>query len=586
MTAPDVRHYRFGPSDRTGWLLGLGDVQCIAIGCGILASGICLNLRLPVAVVFGPLLCAAALRVRALERPAHTRARSRRARMGRHPHDRQDGVVRTTPTPSRGPTDCMCPPSSSRRSWRGSRSPRHARRTGPDADAPPAARSSTTAATARLSATLRVRGREFALCERDTQERQLHLWGDALAAFCTERGPVARLRWTEWAAPSGLDESARLSRRAHPTRRQVAGGRDVPRRCSPKLARCRPNMTCSSPSPSTNVGSGPSAGLTSDRDIVAEKTLMDEVQLLSSRLESAGLIVDLPLCPAELAEVAAARVSTRSARTGGANRAAKLGAARRIRRACRTPGPLAVRAAWDHVRVDRAVHAAYVVAEWPRFEVPPNWMEPLLLHPGGVRTVAVHYEPVAPSRSRRQVDRRDRETRIRRGATNTVRFPDRCPPPPSTIGGPRTGGRTRRRLRRVRIRRIRDRHRRRPRRRWIVRAPTMNRPPPRPASNCVASTDVMTSRSRVGCRSDVASRRDVSCERRTVAPLRALRVPRHRATTAHLCSAYPFLAEAGLGPRGVYLGTNVLSGGGGFALRPVRGVRGRNRHEPQHVVRR
>lgn len=49
---------------------------------------------------------------------------------------------------------------------------------------------------------------------------------------------------------------------------------------------------------------------------------------------------------------------------------------------------------------------------------------------------------------------------------------------------------------------------------------------------------------------------------------RRLRVPRHRATTAHLCSAYPFLAEAGLGARGVYLGTNVLTGGGSFAYDP------------------
>lgn len=49
---------------------------------------------------------------------------------------------------------------------------------------------------------------------------------------------------------------------------------------------------------------------------------------------------------------------------------------------------------------------------------------------------------------------------------------------------------------------------------------------------------------------------------------RRLRVPRHRGTTAHLCSAYPFLAEPGLGARGVYIGTNVLTGGGGFAYDP------------------
>jgi hypothetical protein len=49
---------------------------------------------------------------------------------------------------------------------------------------------------------------------------------------------------------------------------------------------------------------------------------------------------------------------------------------------------------------------------------------------------------------------------------------------------------------------------------------------------------------------------------------RRLRTDRHRATTAHLCSAYPFLAETGLGARGVYLGTDILTGGGGFAFDP------------------
>jgi hypothetical protein len=49
---------------------------------------------------------------------------------------------------------------------------------------------------------------------------------------------------------------------------------------------------------------------------------------------------------------------------------------------------------------------------------------------------------------------------------------------------------------------------------------------------------------------------------------RRLRLARHRATTAHLCAAYPFAAEAGLGGRGVYMGVNVLTGGGGFAYDP------------------
>jgi len=43
-----------------------------------------------------------------------------------------------------------------------------------------------------------------------------------------------------------------------------------------------------------------------------------------------------------------------------------------------------------------------------------------------------------------------------------------------------------------------------------------------------------------------------------------LHLARHRATTAHLCSAYPFQAAKGLGGRGVYLGTDELAGGGAF----------------------
>src|SRR2546428_465158 len=49
---------------------------------------------------------------------------------------------------------------------------------------------------------------------------------------------------------------------------------------------------------------------------------------------------------------------------------------------------------------------------------------------------------------------------------------------------------------------------------------------------------------------------------------RRLHLPRHRGTTAHLGSAYPFQAGSGLGPTGVFLGTDILAGGAGFAYDP------------------
>ena len=36
--------------------------------------------------------------------------------------------------------------------------------------------------------------------------------------------------------------------------------------------------------------------------------------------------------------------------------------------------------------------------------------------------------------------------------------------------------------------------------------------------------------------------------------------PGHRATTAHIQAAYPFVAEGGLGGRGVYVGRDVYGG--------------------------
>jgi hypothetical protein len=54
---------------------------------------------------------------------------------------------------------------------------------------------------------------------------------------------------------------------------------------------------------------------------------------------------------------------------------------------------------------------------------------------------------------------------------------------------------------------------------------------------------------------------------------KGLGLPRHRATTAQLSSAWPFLAEGGRWTSGSYLGADVLSGGGGFAFDPFEAYR-------------
>ena len=53
---------------------------------------------------------------------------------------------------------------------------------------------------------LRIAGRQFGLLEPDAQDSQLAQWSKVLHGFVAERPTIASIRWTEWAAPAGIDE--------------------------------------------------------------------------------------------------------------------------------------------------------------------------------------------------------------------------------------------------------------------------------------------------------------------------------------------------------------------------------------------
>ncbi len=59
------------------------------------------------------------------------------------------------------------------------------------------------------AATLRVAGRQFSLTDRGEQDWMVTQWGTALQACIAERTPVVSIRWTEWAAPAGLEDTGR-----------------------------------------------------------------------------------------------------------------------------------------------------------------------------------------------------------------------------------------------------------------------------------------------------------------------------------------------------------------------------------------
>ncbi len=81
---------------------------------------------------------------------------------------------------------------------------------------------------------------------------------------------------------------------------------------------------------------------------------------------------------------------------------------------------------WDAVHTDATWHATYWIAEWPRVDVTPDFLGPVLFS-GLRRSVVVVMEPVSPSRAARQVaqartaDIADGELRRRGGFLITAR---------------------------------------------------------------------------------------------------------------------------------------------------------------------
>jgi hypothetical protein len=409
-----ARAYRFAPLDRSGVLLGLSGRQCAVLGGGSVAAGWLLDRAAPAPLVLAPFLAALVVAF---------------ARVG------EESMCDGFPTLARFVLRAV----TGRHRWFAAL-PFTGAVIGPAgaaADLPPfmagleiidvgPALGTTSARIAGVgvvldrragtaSATLPVHAGGFCLADRADQERLVAGWGDVLGGFCREEGLVSQIRWTEWLAPGvtgpcagDLEEHGAAETAAEDAYRallsEAAGtstGHEVLVTVTVDQRRLR------------------GAGLRrSGRPAATTDVLVEELRLLDGRLSAAGLTVDPPLSPAELTDAIRRRFDPHGSVLPV--RPDSLAAAAGVVSALRA-APLATEAAWSHVRVDGTVHRTFWVAEWPRLDVPPNWMEPLILHPGAVRTVSVVYEPVPPGRSRRQVDREatklasDEEQRARAG---------------------------------------------------------------------------------------------------------------------------------------------------------------------------
>jgi hypothetical protein len=72
-------------------------------------------------------------------------------------------------------------------------------------------------------------------------------------------------------------------------------------------------------------------------------------------------------------------------------------------------GPVAVRETWNQMRTDTACHAVLWISEWPRAQVFPGFLSPLLLSSGIRRTFSLMVTPMRADQAARDLRRKKTE---------------------------------------------------------------------------------------------------------------------------------------------------------------------------------
>ncbi len=272
------------------------------------------------------------------------------------------------------------------------------------------------------TAVLAVRGHSFALLGPDEQDSTIAAWARVLSSLAREGTDVHRVQWIESCLP---DDGSAVRR--HRTDHAVLGpdsdaGRSYQtllQESSPATRRHQVLVALSIHTSRSGrairaAGGGP-------RGMGA--VLCREVLSLERALEGADVMVEGLLGPGAVGRVIR-EASARALDTEhpGVSRPGQDDG----RSPPGWPWPMAIEQHWDAVRTDATWHATYWIAEWPRVDVTPDFLGPLLFSPLR-RTITLTMEPVSPSRAARQVtqartaDIADGELRRRHGFLVTAR---------------------------------------------------------------------------------------------------------------------------------------------------------------------
>ena len=238
----------------------------------------------------------------------------------------------------------------------------------------------------------------FVLLDPGEQERRVATWGRVLATTCRS-GRIARLQvcertlpdggsgLVEWWQRHGTDDGSWTSTvyRELIDRAGPAGERHA---TTISLAL---DLKAAARQVRTNGG-----GIKG-----AAAVLRQEMTTLVTALRAAELTITGWLTPAQVA------VILRSAYDPAT--AAILERNTDIGRTLATAGPVAVTESWDRLRSDSAHHAVLWVSEWPRSQVYPGFLAPVLLSSGIQRSFSLVCTPIRSDQAARDIRKKKTE---------------------------------------------------------------------------------------------------------------------------------------------------------------------------------
>jgi hypothetical protein len=252
------------------------------------------------------------------------------------------------------------------------------------------------------TAVIQARARSFALLDYEDKAQRLAAWAGVIAGLARDNSPVSRVQWLERTVPDDGNGLGRYMRESlDPT---------VPVD-APALQSYLALTNAAGPATEQHelyvvlqLSANKAARAirqAGGKDTGACAVLARELDTFARRLDAAEVEVLHALGPRRLA--AAIRLAYDPNARASLNKLNTVDPTRHEGVSPRNAWPRYAETHWSHYRTNDVYHVTYWIAEWPRLEVGPEFLAPLLVQTRVMRTVSVTMEPVSTVKAMRAV---------------------------------------------------------------------------------------------------------------------------------------------------------------------------------------